>query len=344
MKILSYKPTITRKDLESVLDCLIKDELVTGNPVKTFENSLSGFLNSKYALATNSLTSAYHLIFKALNIGDDDEVIMPSYFWQAPLSALLLTGGKAVLVDNEENSLFPSIDMIKAKITEKTKAIVTGHTFGFHFDTNALKDAAIPVIEDISHAIGTEAEETPIGQGGTYTVLSLEPAMIITTGNGGMVFTNNSKSYAAMRDLRGNSNQHINLDYTMTDFQGAMGITQFMKLKNLLKRRKEIAKIYYDALKITEHQTLFPYNEDFAYQSFPVLFNAPKDKVEKYWKKNGIEIIHPIETALHSHLDIRGLDFPISDRLCKKLFALPIYPTLSKKDFEKIAKSLSSFI
>ncbi len=344
MKILSSKPTITRKDLEGVLDCLINDELITGTPVKTFESNVSSITGLKYTLATNSPTAAYHLVFKALDLSGDDEVIMPSYFSQAPLNALTLTGGRAVLLDNEEQSLFPSATAIKEKINDKTKAVIIGHTFGFHFDFSELNDLNIPLIEDISHAFGSEADDTPVGNKGTIAIASLEPSMIITTGNGGMIMTNNSKYYSTIRDLRGGGTRQLNLDYTMTDLQGAMGISQLVKLKDLLKRRRDIAKTYFDTLKLTEHSTPAAFNEKYAYQSFPVLFKASNDKVEKFWKKNGVELVHPIERPLHDFMNIRGIEFPVSDRLCKKIYSLPIYPTLTKKDIEKITKTLSSFI
>jgi len=133
MKIVSSKPTITRKELESVLECLINDELTSGNTVKAFESAIGEITGIKYSLAVNSPVSAYYLIFRALSIGKEDEVIIPTLFDQAPLSALGLVRGTAVLVDSDENSLAPSIDMIKEKITERTKAIVVGHHFGFHF-------------------------------------------------------------------------------------------------------------------------------------------------------------------------------------------------------------------
>jgi dTDP-4-amino-4,6-dideoxygalactose transaminase len=343
MKIVSSKPTITRKDLEGVLDCLINDELTTGNPVRAFESGLSELTGIKFSLATSSLTAAYHLAYRALEISGDDEVIMPTFFTQAPLSALSLTGGRAVLVDNEEGSLFPSAEAIKSKITEKTRAIIVGHTFGYHCDLSGLRDLSIPIIEDISHAAGSETEDGPVGGRGTITVMSLAPSMIITTGNGGMAMTNNTKHYAAMRDLRGGERQ-LNLDCTLTDFQGAMGISQLMKLKDLLKRRRDIARTYSDAIKLTEHSAPVAYSETFAYQTFPVLFKAPNDKVEKYWKKSGVELAHPLEKPLHEFLNIRGIEYPQGDRLCKKLYALPLYPTLTKKNIEKIIKTLSSFI
>ncbi len=104
--IVSYKPTITRKELESVLDCLI-DEKLARDTLKKFESLFSDITKIKYSLATNSLTSAYHLVFKCLEINGGDEVIIPSYFDVAPLSALSLSGGRAVLVDVEKGSLTP---------------------------------------------------------------------------------------------------------------------------------------------------------------------------------------------------------------------------------------------
>jgi len=344
MKIVSNKPTITRKDLEGVLDCLINEELTNGDIVKTFESHLAQLTENRYALAVNSLTSAYFLIYKFLNIDENSEVIIPSFSNQAPLSALTLTKGIPVLVDNDENSFVPSIEQIKEAITEKTKAIVISHNFGFHFDIEKFSDINIPIIEDISHAIGTEYNDQTVGSQATFAVASFSPEMIITTGNGGLVATNNSKSYSFMRDLRGSKDNIINLDLTMTDLQGAMGISQLLKLKNLLKRRKDIAKIYYEALRISHHKSIYNFNDDFAYQTFPVIFDVPDDRIKKYWKKTGIEILKAIEYPLHILTKKRGLDFPNCDRMSKKLYSLPLYPTLTKKEIEKISKTLSSFI
>ncbi len=344
MKIVSSKPTITRKELEGVLDCMIHDELATGSTVKNFENLISDITGIKYPLAVNSLVSSYILIFRALEIGAEDEVIIPSFFSSAPLSAIMLTGGKPVLVDSEENALFPSGAAIKEKITEKTKAVIVGDMLGFHFDTEELKDIAAPVIIDISPSIGTEYNEKPAGSAGSFAVASFAPSMIITTGNGGIVLTNNSKHFSTMRDMRGGSTESINFDFTMTDLQGAMGISQAMKLKDFIRRRREIAMKYYESARITSHKPLLPYSESAAYQTFPLIFDAPSDRVEKYWKKNGIELDRVNPHPNHELLGFKGFDYPNADRLSKKLFALPIYPTLTKKEIDKISKSLGAFI
>ncbi|HOP62275.1 MAG TPA: DegT/DnrJ/EryC1/StrS family aminotransferase [Spirochaetota bacterium] len=344
MKIVSSKPTITRKELEGVLDCMIHDELTTGSTVKNFESVLSDITGLKYPLAVNSLVSCYILILKALETGPDDEIILPSFFSSAPLSAIKLTGGKPVLVDSEDNSVFPSAAAIKEKITEKTKAVIAGDMFGFHYDSDELKELNVPVIIDISHSIGTEYNDKPAGSAGSFTVASFAPSMIITTGNGGAVLTNNSKYFSSMRDLRGGNSETVNFDFTMTDLQGAMGMTQAMKLKNFIKRRREIAMKYYESARITSHRPLYPFSDSSAYQTFPLIFDAPSERVEKYWKKNGIELERVIAHPNHELLGFKGFDYPNADRLSKKLYSLPLYPTLTKKEIEKISKSLGAFI
>jgi perosamine synthetase len=344
MKIVSNKPTITRKELEAVLDCLINDELVAGDSVRTFESTMAHLIGLKHALAVNSLTAAYHLAFLALGIGPGDEVIMPSFFQRPALSALGMTGGKAVLVDSEKEAIFPASRDLLSQVNEKTRAIVIAHLFGYHFPVTELMESGIPVIEDISHSVGTEMDDIPCGRNGAISVASFNPCGIITTGNGGMMLTNNSKYYSTMKEYRGNGEERLHFEYTMTDFQGAMGITQLARLPELLNRRREIARIYHDSLKITPHKAPYLFNDRFAYQAFPVVFSATNDKIEGFWRKNRIEVLRPVGHPLHQFLELGGSAFPNSERFSKKLFTIPLYPTLTRKDVEKISKTLASFI
>ncbi len=207
-------------------------------------------------------------------------------------------------------------------------------------------DLKIPLIEDISHTIGAHYDNgNPVGSTGPLTVASFATSMIITTGNGGIALTNNSRLYSIMREFRANNTgREISYDYSMTEFQGAMGIPQLLQLQRFIKRRREIAKKYYDALRLTSHTSPFLYNDSFVYQSFPIIFDAPLKEVEKYWKKNKIEIYHPIKHPLHEYMNLNAMDYPNSNRLAKKLYSLPIYPTLTKREIEKIANLLAKFI
>ncbi len=345
MSIVSSKPTITRKELESVLDCLISERLDPGEAVKNLEIEIANLTGVRHALAVNSLTSAYHLAFLAFDIRPGDEVIIPSYFDPAALSALRQAGGTPVLVDLAEGSLFPSPEGVKGGISARTRAVVAAHTFGFHAPMSELRETGVPLIEDASHAIGSECEERPAGQSGAISVISFAPSMVITTGNGGMVLTDNSRYYSAMRELRGGpSTERLGFDYTMTDFQAAMGLSQLSRLPDFIRRRREISRAYHEAIKTTPHRAPYAFGESFVYQSFPVLFDAPAEKIEKYWKKSGIEVLRPFPVALHTHLSLKALDYPNSDRLSKKLYALPIYPTLTRKEIEKITRALGRFV
>ncbi len=346
MGIVHSKPTITRKELEGVLDCLISDQLITGDTVKIFEKNLSELIGLKFCAATNSLTSAYHLAFSALELKAEDEVIIPSFFNSASLYALSLLNAKAVPVDIAEKSLTPEFEQIKAKITENTKAIVIGHISGSNSsieEPEELKKLKIPIIEDISHSIGAEVDDKPVGNRASLTICSFSPYDIITTGNGGAVLTKNSRYYSIIKELRFNE-KTTNYDYTMTDFQGAMGISQLSSLQDFIKRRKEIAGIYYDRIRFTSHKSLYPFNNNFIYQSFPVIFDASIEKVTNYWKKNDVQIYHPISTPLHTRLGLKSMHYPYSERMSKKMFSLPIYPTLTRKEIDKISRALAKFI
>lgn len=343
MKIVASKPTITRKELEGVLDCLIQDAIATGAIVKQFEQAMGNMLGMKYALATNSVTSAYHCAFMALGIEAGDEIILPSFFHQAPLQACKMLGATPVLTDIAEGAYHPLPEMLQKAITQKTKAIVLGHMFGIPLGFD-LGDSSIPIILDISHAIGMDTAELFVPSP-SIAIASFSPSMMITTEMGAMIFTNNSRYFSFIRDVRsGVPHSHIpGFEYCMSDLHAALGLNQLIKLKDFVRRRKEIARIYYDALNKTPHSTLYTYNEHCTYQAFPVLFDAQPDIAEKYFKKNGIEIFNPVDVPLHQYCKLRNLDFPHSDRLSKKLFSLPIYPTLTKREIEKVSKVLTMF-
>ena len=344
MSIVSSRPTITRTELENVLDSLIKEELTGGNSVKAFESSLSELLQIKFSLAVNSLTSAYLLVFKALEIKPDDEVIIPSYFSLAPLGALEIIGAKSVPADSEESLFCPSPETIKSLINDKTKAVILGHTFGINAQIERFSHLGIPVIEDVSHSIGLDPGEQVKDSDAAFTVAGFTPTDMITTGNGGAVFTKNTRHFSVMRTLRGGDEADVSFDCAMTEFQAAMGLSQLTRLQDFIRIRREIAQVYYDRLRLTQHKALFPFNPGSSYQSFPVIFDASEEKISKYWKTNGIQVYKPISKPVHEYLGYKPMDYPQSDRYSKKLFSLPIYPALTRKEIDKISRALAKFI
>lgn len=343
MSIVSNKPTITRKELEGVLDCLINDELTSGTPVNQFEKSLCQLTSYKFSVAVNSQTAAYHLAFQALGLAEDDEVIVPSYFNPGALNALALCKAKAVLIDIDDNSFTPGAEKYAEKINEKTKAIIVGHTGGTELNGDDFESVKVPILEDISHCLGIEAQDGHTGYFGQIVICSFSPNDMITTGNGAALLTNNTRYFSQMKEQRF-SETKLNFEYTMTDFQAAMGLSQLSRLQDFIRRRREIAKSYHERARLTQHKVLFPFNESHIYQSFPVMFDAKADEIKKFFKKNGIELYSPVDVPLHIIAGEKPMDYPNSDRMSKKMYSLPIYPTLSKNEIEKIGRTLAKFI
>lgn len=339
MSIVSSKPTITRKDLEGVLDCMINDELISGGVVASFEKALLELYNTKNLLVVQSTTAAYHIILSTIGV-KDKEVILPSYVSQAALNAISLCGAVPKLVDID-NMLYPDCEQILSLINDDTAAVILPHTSGIPGNYALLEKISVPVIEDISAVMGTEMEEDSFF--GSFQVVSFSPENIITTGNGAAIISKNSRNHNTMTELR-SSSVKTSYEYFMTDLQGAMGLSQISRMQDFITRRREIARIYYDRIKITPHKVLFPYNETCPYQHFPVIFDAPYDKTIRFFKKNGIEISQPVSRPVHQILGYKAMDFPNSDRMSKKLFSIPLYPTLSRNEVEKISRTLAKFI
>lgn len=341
MGILSSKPTITRKELEGVLDCMISDRLTGGETLRRFESLLTGLTGIKYTLALSSPTAAYLAAFRSMEIKAGDEIIMPSFFYGAPLNAALTLGAEPKLLDCNEASIFPSIEDILASISEKTGAVVLGDLFGYPMPREELQKIEPPLVMDVSSTLDPE-EEMNLPEA-AFLVASFASDMLLTTGYGSMIQTSNSRHYSSIRDLRWSENRP-NLDSIMTDLQAAMGISQLSRLKAFVKRRREIAKIYSDSLKTTEHKTPFVFSDTFTYQAFPIHFDATTERIERYWKKNGVEVLPLLAHPAHQRLGFKGMDYPHSDRLSRKLYGIPIYPTLTKKEIEKISRLLASFL
>lgn len=340
MSIVSSKPTITRKDLEGVLDCMINDELISGGVVASFEKSLIELTGAKNLLAVHSATAAFHLVLCALE-ARGKQVILPSYTTPAALNAISLCGAEAVLVDTDQ-MLYPDCGQIVQAVTEKTAAVIVSHIVGIPGNFSALAQCGVPVIEDISALLGTENLELSAFQG-NFQIITFTPHDVITTGNGAAVLSRNSRHHSLMCELR-NSQSKPNFEYFMTDLQGAMGLSQISRLQDFIKRRREIAKVYYDRARISSHKVLFPYNDTCPYQHFPLIFDASADKTLKFFKKNGIELYQPVYMPAHQILERKGMDFPNADRMAKKLFCLPLYPTLSRNEVEKISRTLAKFV
>ena len=263
------KQSIDEDDIQAVIEVLKSDWLTTGPKVGEFEQAVANFVGSKYAVAVSSGTAALHAAMFAIGIGPGDEVIVPPITFAATANCVVYQGGIPVFADVDPETLLIDPKEAENKITPRTKAIIAvdyaGQPCNYDKLLSISKNHNIPLIADSCHALGALYKGRPVGSIADLTVFSFHPVKHITTGEGGMITTNNEEYEKRMRIFRnhGITTDHrqrekqgswfyemveLGYNYRITDFQSALGISQLPKLPQWLKRRWEIAARYDDEL------------------------------------------------------------------------------------------------
>ena len=343
-----YKPTIKRKDLEYVLNCMMHDKIDYGDFARNFEKRLEERTNIKYAIAINSFFNAFYLILEALDIKEGDEIILPSFLPQIFLNVIKFKKAVPVLVDLEKERLKPSLEGVKKAITEKTKALIIKYYFGYIFDPKPYIELIPNTIEDITSVIGAKIDEIDIGINSKYAISDFSSKGLITTGEGAGIFCNKKNEYTKLYSLL---EIDYSLDYTsrisclMPDLNAAMGVSQDETLNHKLILRKKIGEFYEDAIR-RSHRISLIHNEhsDRIYSDFPAIFKSGLKEIIKYFKKNNIEVIKPYNFPLHQYLNLSKSDFQNTEYFYLKTLLIPNYSSLIKKEVNLIAKVLSSII
>jgi len=338
------KPTIDAKDIEAVSQVLKSGALVQGKNVLEFEAKVSRYLGVKEGVAVNSGTSALHLALLSLNIGPGDEVMLPSFVCLALLNAVLYTGAKARVVDVKENDFNISPLEVRHKLNKKVKAIIVPHIFGYPADLKELLGFGVPVIEDCAQSIGADYQGRRAGSYGVLSICSFYATKVMTTGEGGMVLSNQTKILDRVRDLRQYdhaSNLKARYNYKMTDFQAALGLSQLQRLPEFIKRRRQIALLYDRAFAASDFMTPVKdaYRDPIYYRYVIKIKNKAKFFMEQLIKK-GIGASAPVFKPLHQYL--QGSRCPVADRLMDQCVSIPIYPGLTNGQIGQICNALKS--
>lgn len=372
------KPTIDEEEINSVVDVLKSGWLTTGPKVKEFEENMQKYIGCKKAVGLTSCTGGLHIALAALGIGPGDEVIVPTYTFAATAHVVAWLGAKPILVDVEKDTFNIDLNKIEERITKKTKAIIPVHFAGHSCDIDWILKIAkkfnLFVIEDAAHAIGTEYKGKKIGNFGNATVFSFYVTKTMTTGEGGMVVTNDEKlgnklkkySYFGVdKDAfnrysdKGNWYYEVvdlGYKYNMDNIQGAMGVEQLKKLDKFIDKRREIAKIYNELLKGVDGLKI-PSEKEYtkhSYHLYPVLIDferigiSKNEFIEKLREFKIGTSVHFIPLHLHPYYQkkygYKKGDFPIAEELFEKEISLPMYPGLSNEEIKYIAKTIKEII
>ena len=332
--------------------------------VSKFEGMLPEKVKQKYGVAVSSGTAALEIAVAALNIGNGDEVILPSHTIISCAQSIIKNGATPVLVDNEMDYWNMDVSQIEEKITKKTKAIMVVHLYGFPVDMDHVLRLArrhnLYVIEDASQMLGQTYKGQPCGSFGDISTFSFYPNKVITTGEGGMCVTSDPEIAEKCRYFRnlcfedGNRFHHNNLgwNYRMTNLQAALGVAQLEELEAHVIRKREIGSLYYEMLSGNKNFTISPPKNIFSENIYWVVGIMLSDEFEydaKFCmsKLSALGIgtrpfffpmhLQPVFSGMKSFDSVK---LPVSEKLYRYGFYIPSGLGMENSDIEIVSEEL----
>ena len=339
--IFHSRPTLDQNDFDSVLDVLESGHIVQGKHVAGFEEALSSFVGVRNGVAVSSGTAALHLALIALGVGEKDEVIIPSYVCCALLNAVMYVNAVPVVADIDRFTFNIDIADLKKRVTGRTKAIIVPHMFGLPADIDEILSLGIPVIEDCAQSVGSRYKGVYTGGFGVLSIFSFYATKMLTTGEGGMILSDDDRLVGIARDLRDydeKDSYSVRYNYKMTDMQAALGISQLKKLPSFIRRRKEIADLYNKSLgEISFPVPAAPEGREPIYYRYVLLLDDSSGFIEKMLKI-GIECRRPVFKTLHEYLGLTG--YPVAGEVIDRAVSIPVYSLLGDGEAHKIAAGI----
>ena len=357
-------PSIDENDLSAVREVLESGFLVQGAHVAEFERIVAAYIGVEHAIAVSNCTAALHLALLALGIGAGDKVAVTTYSWPATANVIVLCGAEPVFVDVDATTYNISPELLELALRkDKVKAIIPVHAFGGIADLTAITEIAarhgVAVIEDAACALGAELNGRKAGTWGAMGCFSFHPRKAITTGEGGVVTTNDTALARKLRMLRNhgldpNSSTPdfaiAGFNLRMTEFQAALGSTQMAKLERIIERRRACAGVYDQLLAGSPLSTprSLPGSRH-VYQSYVTLLHesmaAERPSIISSLKATGVETTigtyhMPLATFYRQRYGFQAGDFPITDSIAARALTLPLFENLTRDQQEHVTAAL----
>jgi dTDP-4-amino-4,6-dideoxygalactose transaminase len=369
-------PTIGEEEISEVAAALRSGWVTTGPRVKRFESEFAAYVGARHAVAVASATAGLHLSLAALDVGPEDEVIVPTMTFCSTANVVLHLGARPVLVDVRDDGNV-SAEAVAAAITRRTRAIMPVHYAGQPCEMEALRAIAtphgLPIVEDAAHAVGAEYRGRRIGSLGNTTVFSFYATKNMTTGEGGMVTTEDDGLADRLRrlSLHGMTRdawkrytsagtwyyEVVEAGYkaNMTDPQAALGIHQLAKLDGFIARRREIADHYTEGLAGLRQLSLPTVHPDRRHAWHLYVVRLKLDElgtdragiIEELRQANVGASVHFIPVHRHpayQTLGYKAVDFPCAEALYDSVISLPLFPLMSDRDVSDVVAALTEAI
>jgi perosamine synthetase len=364
---------ISNEEQEEVLKVL-KSQMLTllhGEYVKKFEHDFANYIGVKHAIGVNTGTAALHIAIAALNIGPGDEIIVPPFTFIATASSILHNNAIPIFADIDNKSYTLDPDSVIKTITDKTKAIIPVHLAGISADMDSLieiaKDNNIYIIEDACQSIGAKFKGKKVGSLGDLGCFSFYPSKNITTGEGGMIVTNNDELAEQCRLIRHHGEpswyvyNRLGYNYRMTEIQGAIGKVQLKKIDKYIEIRNKNAKYLTKATEKLQGINP-PYVPSYCEPAFnywigrfqPDLLGLNKTQFIEMFPRSKVLYPRPLyETKIFREkvaypkgcpwtcpfygkdIDYTQINLPIVEKVTSEIFALDIHPNITKKDLDE---------
>lgn len=371
---------IDEEDIDAVIATLKSGWITQGPKIREFEEKFAKHVGAKYAIALSNGTAALHLIALALGIKKDSEVITTPITFLATANAVLYAGGNPVFADIDPANICLDPAQVIKRITPKTKAVFAVHMAGHPADLQALQkicsERNLILIEDAAHALGAKYKNQPIGNSNysKAAIFSFHPVKHITTGEGGMITTNDGDLYEKLCALRthGVVNQKdkfvseyegpwqyemqtLGFNYRITDFQAALGIQQLSKLDMFVEKRRAIAKKYNNSFKQLD-QIILPSESQDAFHSYHLY--VVQLKLEQL-KKSRKEIFEALRSAgigvqvhyipiprqpFYKNLGFKTEDYPKSEKYYQSAISLPVFPKMTDDQIDYVIRTVTNIL
>jgi perosamine synthetase len=359
-----YKPFIGIEEKKKLLDCLKSSWISSkGKYIELFENKFSTYTKIKYCATTTNGTTALHLALLSLEFKSGDEILVPSFTYIASVNCIKYLNAKVVFVDSDIDNYQIDINDLKKKISRKTKAIICPHLYGNACDIDELKKIKkkykVAIIEDCAEAIGTFYRRKHVGGFFDVSTFSFFGSKTITTGEGGMVCSNNKKIINKVKKLRGqglqNENKYywhdvIGYNYRMTNLCASIGVAQLSKIKKILKIKKKIANFYLDHLKNLPIKFIktTPHTKN-SYWLFTIMVknSSIKNSLIKFLKDKKIEtrpFFHLVSNMpMYSKEKIQFAKSFRAEKISRLGICLPSHPNLTTGNQLQICQTIIFF-
>lgn len=356
------KPSIGAREKELVLEALDSGWVSSiGKYIDEFEAGFARYCGTEYALAVSNGTTGLHLALAAIGLQPGDEVIVPDLTFVATANAVAYTGATPVLADIDADTLCIDPASVKSLISKRTKAIIPVHLYGHPADMDALAEvgaaSGVDIIEDAAEAHGAEYRGRRVGGLAKCGVFSFYGNKVITTGEGGMLTTNDREFYQRARRLRDHAmspqrryfHEECGFNYRLTNLQAAVGVAQLERIDDFLQRRAEIMDWYNSAIAASDHVRLNRV-KNWAKSAFWMVClevdwfdEARRDAFMTALKKRGIDT-RPYFCALSSMPMYKQQPLPVSAFKAKIGLNLPAYYELTKSDVQRVASEVNALL